>query len=524
MDASGLTLYVGSAEDQGGLYKSVDGGATFSLIDGLPKFIPQRAVFDRDGNFYVTLSNGRAPWGGDNGAVYRLDAKTGEWRDVSPMKPGGANSSFAYCGLDVDPQRPGTVVVSTMNRWALHDDIYLSRDNGRHWKPLGPQSRHDPAGYPWLIDDMKGEDRMGHWIADVKIDPFNSGNLIYGTGYGLWMTETLGQIDANGDLDFAFVQKGFEETAVLDLVSPPAGATVYAAMGDVAGAGWDDVNQGPKTGLFRPTNESNLSVDFAALAPEYVVRTADQAATSGYYSSDGGLSWRPFVSTPHKKKNAKGEWQGAGRICISAKGTGLLWLPEKEGAFFSKDMGKTWAPSQGVPVVDRTLAGTSDRAIDGVFYIHDRLNNALLISVDAGASFQPIIKGLPKVEGWQGSQIVATPGRMRDIWLALPQGLFHSADEKTALANVKNVDAAWLVALGAPAPGGSYPAVFLYGKVKGKAGIWRSDDAGQVWLRVNDDLHQFGALRAMAADPLEFGTVYIGPHGRGVMAGRPVGT
>jgi photosystem II stability/assembly factor-like uncharacterized protein len=113
---------------------------------------------------------------------------------------------------------------------------------------------------------------------------------------------------------------------------------------------------------------------------------------------------------------------------------------------------------------------------------------------------------------------------MRDIWLALPQGLFHSADEKTALANVKNVDAAWLVALGAPAPGGSYPAVFLYGKVKGKAGIWRSDDAGQVWLRVNDDLHQFGALRAMAADPLEFGTVYIGPHGRGVMAGRPVGT
>ena len=521
MEGAGQALYVGSAEDQGGLYKSSDGGATFALMKGLPNFIPQRAALDVDGNLYVTLSNGRAPWGGDNGAVYRLDAKGGEWQDISPMKPGGGNPNFAYCGLDISGQKPGTLVVSTMNRWATHDDIYLSRDGGKHWKPLGPQSRHDPAGYPWLVDYLKGEDWMGHWIADVKIDPFNPASLIYGTGYGLWMTWNLDQIDGNGDLHFEFIQKGFEETAVLDLASPPAGATVYAAMGDVAGAGWDDAAQPPKAGLFRPNSESNLSVDFAALAPEYVVRTSDPAATNGYFSTDGGLSWRPFPTTPHKRQNAKGEWQNAGRISISAKGTSLLWLPDKEGAFFSRDMGKTWSASKGVAASDRSLSGTSDRAVDGVFYIHDRLNNAVLISVDAGASFQPVIKGLPKIEGWQGSQIVATPGRMRDIWLALPQGLFHSADEKTPLANVKGVDAAWLVALGAAPAGQTYPSAFLYGKVKGRAGIWRSDDVGQTWLRVNDDLHQFGALRAMAADPLEFGTVYIGPHGRGVMVGRP---
>ena len=40
--------------------------------------------------------------------------------------------------------------------------------------------------------------------------------------------------------------------------------------------------------------------------------------------------------------------------------------------------------------------------------------------------------------------------------------------------------------------------------------------------RTRSDAHQFGGLRSMAADPTEYGTLYIGPHGRGVMVGRPV--
>jgi hypothetical protein len=61
---------------------------------------------------------------------------------------------------------------------------------------------------------------------------------------------------------------------------------------------------------------------------------------------------------------------------------------------------------------------------------------------------------------------------------------------------------------------------YLWGKVKGEEGIFRSDDLGQSFVRINDDAHRYGGLSAMAADPLEYGTVYIAPHGRGVIVGK----
>ena len=32
---------------------------------------------------------------------------------------------------------------------------------------------------------------MGHWLADIKLDPFDGNRAIYGTGYGLWLTHNL---------------------------------------------------------------------------------------------------------------------------------------------------------------------------------------------------------------------------------------------------------------------------------------------------------------------------------------------
>jgi hypothetical protein len=374
-----------------------------------------------------------------------------------------------------------------------------------------------------MFAGLRGEEQMGNWIADVRIDPFDGDNLIYGTGSGLWMTSDLGAIDKGQTVHFDFAVNNFEETVAIDMKSPPAGATVYVAMGDVSGASFDDLSQSPKTGLFLPSWESNQSVDYAELAPQLVVRTADNGRTSGYYSTDGGLSWSPFAASPNVAKDAKGNWRSAGRIAISAGGKALFWAPQKQGGFFSLDMGKSWKPSAGLPTdLDVDLPIAADRGVDGVFYAHDRAGNRILISIDAGATFKPIIQGLPEVHGWEGSQLVATPGRVRDLWLAMPEGLFHSPDDKSNAHRIASVTEAWLIALGKAADGKPYPAVYLWGKVKDAPGLWRSDDVGVSWTRINDDAHQFGGLRSMAADPTEYGTLYIGPHGRGVMVGRPV--
>ena len=84
-----------------------------------------------------------------------------------------------------------------------------------------------------------------------------------------------------------------------------------------------------------------------------------------------------------------------------------------------------------------------------------------------------------------------------------------------------DVTTAWQVTFGKAAPGRDYPAVYLWGKVRGVEGLWRSDDAGKGWTRINDDAHQFGVMRAIAGDPREYGVLYIAPDGRGVMVGKP---
>ena len=51
--------------------------------------------------------------------------------------------------------------------------------------------------------------------------------------------------------------------------------------------------------------------------------------------------------------------------------------------------------------------------------------------------------------------------------------------------------------------------------------IFRSIDAGQTWVRINDDQHQRGHAgdTAITGDPRIFGRVYIGTNGRGIIYG-----
>lgn len=82
------------------------------------------------------------------------------------------------------------------------------------------------------------------------------------------------------------------------------------------------------------------------------------------------------------------------------------------------------------------------------------------------------------------------------------------------------------MALGKAAAGAHYHAIYVWGRVSvGGAspveGLFRSDDEGRSFVRIGDDLHRYGRLLSMAADPLEHGTVFLAPHGRGIVVGKP---
>lgn len=532
--APSQTLYVGSAEP-GGLYVSRDGGATFAPLAGAPSQTPQHAVIGPDGYLYVAFAAGDGksknalnPSNVATGSVWKMELKTGKWQEITPIRPVPGGGTFGYSGIDVDPAHPGTIVTSTIDRWWPEpDEIFLSRDGGLHWLALTSVSQHDLSHLAWIRREdsgfaAPGKDRMGSWTSDVKINPFNPDEMIYGTGGGLWMSRNLTVAGSGPRVQFDFADDNLEETAIIGLISPPDGATLLAAMGDVGGGSWDDLAKPPGTlDLFSP-NASHRSVDVAWLHPAFIARSTD-TKPYGHYSEDGGVHWTPFPSAPpYTPQDAKGNWRTIGPLAVSAGGTSIVWSLPREKAYVSFDKGKSWAASEGWPAEsDAALVPVADRAVNGVFYVHDRTAGQILISVDAGKSFKPIIKGIPPVAGWQGAQLAAVPGRMRDLWLAAPSGLYHSAEASKPLANVKDVDEAWYVGFGKAAPGKTYPAVYLSGKIKGQTGIWRSDDEGQNWIRINDDVHRFGDGGLLTGDPTEFGTVYVARGAGGVIVGRP---
>ena len=60
------------------------------------------------------------------------------------------------------------------------------------------------------------------------------------------------------------------------------------------------------------------------------------------------------------------------------------------------------------------------------------------------------------------------------------------------------------------------PVLYAIATIGGRRGVWRSDDGGASWVRINDDAHQWGPrFRAISGDPQRYGRVYTRPPGAG---------
>ncbi|MGP4047189.1 1,4-beta-glucanase [Streptomyces sp. 2A115] len=523
--AAGRTVYAGWGDGDGtsgtaNLYRTAD-GKTWEAVPGQPSGtsakVPIRAAYDKvTRDLYVTYGNAPGPNGQSDGSVHKLRTATGKWTAVTPVKPGGTTAdgsadAFSYGGVAVDACRPGTVVVSTNNRWADIDTLFRSTDGGRTWTSLKDAAVFDVSETPFL---KWGGDKpkFGWWIQALAVDPYDSKHIVYGTGATLYGTRDLKR--------WAPQIRGLEETAVRQLVSPPVGeAHLLSGLGDIGVMYHERLTASPSRGMAsNPVFGSATGLAQAAAKPSYVVRAGWGDNGNGAYSNDGGQSWAPFKAQPDIAKSAPGP------IATNADGSALLWSfvhwdGTKYAAHRSTDNGATWSEISSFPKGATPVADPADPTL---FYAYDTDTGTLLASTDSGLSFTERAGGLPS--GDSQFKLVAAPGRSGDLWLSTKtNGLHRSTDGGATFSKVAGWWASHTLGFGKAAEGADYPAIYQVGATETITAVYRSDDEAKTWVRINDDAHQWGWIgEVIVGDPRVYGRVYLGTNGRGIQYGEPV--
>ncbi|MEY9841144.1 xyloglucanase [Streptacidiphilus sp. EB103A] len=532
------TLYVTVADTDNILYRSTDAGATWARVPGQPTgYIPHKAVFDHVGGYlYLATSNTAGPYDGSKGDVWKLDTANDTWTCISPVPSTSDNDTFGYSGLTIDRQNPNTLMVSTQVDWYPDCILFRSTDGGASWTRAWDWGTYpdrtlrydmDISTAPWLAWNASPSlpemaPKLGWMMESVEIDPSDSGHFLYGTGATIYGADNLTDWDSGATVHLTVRAQGLEETSVGCVISPPTGAAhLFSGVGDVGGFRHTDLHKAPKM-YDTPTFGATPALDYAQLAPHVIVRVG--SPTSGWtqhfaISTDSGDTWTPSGSEP---SGVTGPGVDDQAVAVSADGKRIVWSPAGAPVSWSSDSGATWTAStglaNGVPV-------RSDRVNPAKFYAYDA--GVFYVSTDGGNRFTATAAtGLPT----SGNvRFKPAPGHEGDIWLAggtsksttpTPYGLWRSTDSGASFTRSDAVDEGDVVGFGKAAPGASYPAVYTSSKINGVRGIFRSDDAGRSWIRINDDRHQYAWTgNTMTGDPRVYGRVYFGTNGRGVIYG-----
>jgi hypothetical protein len=377
------TIYAGAAQAGASLYRSTDGGATWQMVPGPPSSLfPNHAVLDRGNSIYFSFANNVGPNGIDDGAIKKLSLKDGKWKDITPLKPGlPGQGKFGYGGIAIDAEHPDTLMATTIDRWWPGDVIYRTTNGGKDWKDIVPSAQYTAPNAPWVYwhkDTTGGRS----WMSSIVIDPFDRGKVMYTTGEGIWGSANITAADLGKPTFWGFPDDGLEETVPLSIVSPPVGAHLISGVGDIGGFRHEDLRVSPKDGFFTdPQLTSTSSVDFAALAPNVVVRVGyggDAKTPHGGYSLDNGVHWKPFSTEP------PGSTKGGGQIAIAADGKTIVWTPSGGAPYWTSNWGGSWSACGGL---NEKMSVVSDRVNPEKFYSFNPGTGQLLESLDKGRAF-----------------------------------------------------------------------------------------------------------------------------------------
>lgn len=528
-------IYVAvSLMERESIFASHDFGETWQAVEGQPTSLrPTHMVQSSDRILYITYADTPGPSQMTDGAVWKYDIKKRKWSEISLIRiKDGEKAGFGYAAVSVDAQDPRHLIASTHYLDGKHgyssDEMFRSTDCGRSWKPIFRTGHeYDCSKAPYVrIAPL-------HWMFDIEIDPFNPEHAMFTTGFGGWETFNLSAVERGEKVIWSLLSEGIEETVPLELYAPAEGARLISGVGDYGSFTHRDLTRPAQEGSHANPHFANCNgVSGAWLKQGTIVRVGypfhNPTALGISYSEDGGDSWTQCLSVPVDKARN-------GHIAVSADGENWIWTPDRSNAYLTRDKGASWVQCQGLPQNMRVIA---DKVNPKRFYGVDAVNEIVYSSEDGGLTFradtlaltvrQPSRRPQAVARNSRGDsrggqdRIYSMPGREKDLWIAAYDGLYHSTSlegyDFKALDKVRTI---YAFGYGKEAPGKNYPTLYIIGVVNGRYGFFRSDDIARSWVRINDDAHQYGLVLHICGDMQEYGRVYVGTHGRGIVTGVP---
>lgn len=506
-------IWVGVSRTGTNLFRSTDAGLTWTGIatNGVPtNCMPLRAAQDGLGNMYITFCDAAGPGGISSGVVRKFNLNTLTSINVTPPTGQGG-----YGGVSVDRQNPNRVVVTTANRWWPVSDIYRSTNGGTNWTAVY-NGTVDTSSAPWM--GSGGGNIVQGWMFDIKIDPYNSNRVYYVTGGGVFSSYNF----AGASPTWQFRSTGLEENAFtsigVDLASPPSGPQLWSVLGDMGGFAHYNLDvSSPLTNFFNPVRGNNNGIDFAELSPNLVVRTYYDGLNApnrgGYISTNYGSTWTIFPNPPPPVQT-----NSPGIVAISADGNRLVWSIPGFAPYYSTNRGGTWSLCAGSNLTPSASweepFNFSDRVNANKFYLYYRNTGRVFVSTNGGASFALA----NTITAW-GDSMRPTYGYEGHLWVAVYDGLWRTTNSGASFFKVPGVQAAHTVGFGRTATGTGHPFVYLHGQISGTWGVYRTENQGTNWTRINDDQHQYGNIQQVVGDPRIYGRCYIAAGGRGILYG-----
>jgi xyloglucan-specific exo-beta-1,4-glucanase len=523
------TIYVAIAPDYtnaagltANLYKSVNAGATWTAVTTPVSgyHIPHMVRAD-DGMFYVAFTQGSGPGAAGPGRLYKFDGTT--WTLLASSNSWG-HGSVSVFGTGATTR----IALGVSNSWgnfAGQQIVQLSDDAGQTWRE---------------IEALNPGSVASGWVDDIEIDPSNRDHILHVHGGGVIETRNA----SSATPTWAANVEGLEETAVLRLVTPPAGAPYLAinSSGDIGSWVHTDLTTTPTRGP-DPSWNNGFAADMAWSDPLYIasigIANWNNGAPRGYWSGDGGQTWAQFATLP---TGAVANSGSEASIAVTARNN-AVWAPANAVPSYTTNNGATWVATNlpALPSIGTGIGRGYHLAVDRVnpnkVYAYDSGGHwwgsagKVYVSTDAGHTFTLSAGATGLTPNHFGTASLAVnPNVEGDVWLTDGSAVYHSTDSGATWTKLSTfasimganpwpaVYGATAIALGKSRVGATYSAaVYVVGVVNGVWGVYRSDDGGATWDRFNDDAHQFGGIGVMAADQNQYGRIYISGNGRGVL-------